>query len=166
MTFKYEYDSEGRVVKQIFFASSGKEKSEETYKYDQFGNEIEQIIYNGNSNPRINKTYYDSKNREARSESLDNGKVRFITSMVYDNKNNLVKVIYDSGGSKYGDKYVFDERNRVSKKIHFRLEDDEEVITGLEEFSYYDNGLLKEYSEDIISFARKRRVFNFTYKQS
>ncbi len=166
--FSYLYDESGRRIKESSFNSSGVIIIENTFKYDKNGNETEEIMNMTSLPLRINKTYYDPLNRKTKSESVENNKVRFATTYLYAaNTNLLTKKVYDeeSDGSMLdGVNYKYDDKSRLIARLHFNQNDGKETITGEEHFEYFDNGLIKKYSENIFTANHVTRTFVYSYK--
>lgn len=167
--FNYNYDLRGEKTKESMPDTLGNIISEKTYEYDKYGNETAEHLNYKNMVNRLNKTYYDSLNRKIRTESIENNAIRFADTYFYDVYTNLlVKELYDEDGSGKrldGVLYKYDNKTRLVKRLHFNLlTNGEEAITGEEMFQYFDNDLIKSYTENIQSFNHQNRTFVYSYK--
>jgi len=164
----YVYDLSGKKIKVFQLSPSGDTISATTIHYDEKGNKKEEIIKMGSFATRLNKIYYDSLKREIKIESIENTKVRFASTTLYQsNTNLLLKVIYDEDGTGTeldGVKYKYDDKGRLVARLHFNLTKGKELITGEENFEYFDNNLIKTYSENIFTATHIKRMFIYSYK--
>jgi hypothetical protein len=93
--------------------------------------------------------------------------LRSESEKIYDSHTNLlVKTINDERGRVDkidGIIYFYDNKRRLIKRLHFKQEKEKEVIIGEEDFEYYDNGLIKTYTENINTIDHTTRKFNYIY---
>ncbi len=160
--FTFEYNSNQQIIKQLRFNSDGEVKHIETHKYDSSGLEIELNINSDFLKNRVIKYYYNSKGLMAKSERSTDGKDGGTTIFEYDERGNKIK----SHGTRNNDgqRYYYDEHNRLIKRTIFEIKKNEEITKGTVKLSYYNNGLLKEISGDIFSFDGKTKTYRFEYK--
>ena len=163
LIFEYSYDSHNRKVKETQFDTIGNITSKESYKYNSQGLLVKHRLRGKYFKNRFSKSYYDLLNREIKSETINNSKVLVTTNTEYvDDLNKKSKTIYQETNGITGVVYKYDSMGQLIKKVHFKGSETE--ITGLEEFTYYDNGLIKTYSENIFSFSLKKRTFIYNYE--
>ncbi len=164
--FNYRYDSLGRKVKELMLEASGQILSETISRYDKNGNKTDEIIKMTSLPEKVNKIYYDSLGRECKDELIENGKMRFRTNYLYFlNTRQLIKETYDEDGDGTrldGVIFKYDDRKRVIAKLHFNLENGRQIITGEEAFEYFENDLIKKYSENIFT-NHVKRSFDYSY---
>ncbi len=169
VVFRYKNDSLKRKINQEQLDKSGDVISETSFKYDSKGNVIQQIISNKHIQNRINTTQYDSLNRVIRGELWQDNLMRFAVHYTYDSKTGLLmKTLYDEDGSGKqldGVLYLYDEKLRLIKRSQFEMLNGRDKVNDyFESFSYYDNNLTKNYTENINSFNHQIRTFVYYYK--
>ena len=179
----YEYDSEGKTIKQVSCNPDGEIETYWLYEYDANGNRIKESYYNVDNTLRFTRVYEYNVSGDKLYETIYDSNGMIYCSYKYDANGNRVKedtykggsvslnnnVIpeYDLNGNKAKEKYLRED-GTLEKEIEFDSEGN--VIR---EFKYYLNGnLAKEFGYDLDGNVIKEREFNadgtfikhFTYK--
>lgn len=160
--FEYIYDINNRKTKEILFDNNIISQTS-TYEYLNNDSKIIEYINGDFIKNRVNITYFDNNKNEIKSESLDDGKLRFSTSNIY-NQNMIVKSIFIDENSTSGENLYYDDKKRLIKRELFELIDNKEILGQFEMYEYFSNDLISKYIENIYSMNNLGEVYNFEYE--
>lgn len=161
LIFEFFYDNSGFKVKQILYEKN--EISEiTTYESKDDGKRIIQNIKGNFIENRENISYFDDNKNEIKSESYDFGKLRFSCDFIYKD-GNKIKVLYHEKSGESGNNFLYDNKNRLQKRQLFDVENGEEILGASENFEYFENDLIKTYTENIYSIKGENSRFEYDF---
>lgn len=153
--FQYFYDDSNFLVKKNAF-KEGSDKVRRIEISEKFDNGKKIVTTAGK---RVNTKYFDKKGNKVKSDSYDGEVLNSLIESVYDENNRLIEVKYRFDG---GVKYYYNSNHQLVKMQVFDIDKGVEYLgSKIEEFEYFDNGLLKRYCEN--RYSDKMREFTYEY---
>jgi len=153
--FQYFYDDSNFLVKTVAF-KEGSDKIRRVEISEKFDSGKKIVTTAGK---RVNTKYFDEKGNNVKSDSYDGDVLNSLIESVYDENNRLIEVRYGFDG---GVKYYYNSNHQLVKMQVFNLDKDVEYLDSkIEEFEYFENGLLKKYCEN--RYSDKMREFTYEY---
>lgn len=154
--FQYFYDDSNFLVKTIVF-NEGSDEVRRIEVSEKFDNGKKIVTTAGK---RVNTKYFDEKGNNVKSDSYDGEVLNSLIESVYDENNRLIEVKYGFDG---GVRYYYNLNQQLVKMQVFDLDKGVKYLMDkVEEFEYFDNGLLKRYAEN--RYSNKMREFTYEYE--
>ena len=149
--YKYEYDENGNIVKDVILDEDGSIVNISTYEYDAAGNQIKRGYKNeslGSEGEEISE--YDTDHNLMKTTDYDeDGTIKEIYLYEYDNDMLIKFGSYNADGSLNWDSiYEYDSDGKVIKEVG-SLSIDGVIYSSIEEHEYdADGNLIKTYFYD------------------